>query len=54
MIRDMEPSNPDGTLRLFLKGAAEVVASKCDKVLINGRAVPMDEDRKREIQKYND
>lgn len=33
----MDKSNPNGELRLFLKGAAEVVINKCDKILVNGK-----------------
>lgn len=54
MIRDMDHSNPDGELRLFLKGAAEVVINKCDKVLMNGKAVPIDEEIKANLMAAND
>lgn len=54
MIRDMEQSNPNGELRLFLKGAAEVVIQKCDKALINGNEVRIDEDMRRSLMGAND
>lgn len=50
----MEHSNPNGELRLFLKGAAEVVINKCDKVLMNGKVVPIDDEIRRSLFDAND
>ena len=50
-IRNMSADGKN--LRIYLKGAPERVIARCDKILIDGKEVPLDETLKKEVNQAN-
>jgi Ca2+-transporting ATPase len=48
-----DPANP-GELRVFVKGAPEILFGKCRYLLEDGKAVPLGDDRRAELARRND